>query len=348
MKIFRQIRLLFIFIIVLAACDTTETVETAPVVAPVDPPLTEAPTLETAVPSVQIEPTVPPSVTAVPATPSPFPTVTAEPTATPPPTATSIPSPTPIPANQIVNGIPLNEFLIMPQNVQGNVRDIYARGQTQQRDPRAFSKIGDSVVLTPHFLARFDSDNYNLGLYDYLQPTIDHFAGSFSRYGQAAKVGLSFRTLYELGWPDEEYCEPEEDIVACEIRMNNPSIMLIRLGTNDQVPAAMEADLRQLLEDLITQGIVPILSTKNDRFDDEEDVNNQIIRDLAAEYAVPLWDFDLLANPLPLRGLSGDDIHLTMHDTNDYTNPEVLERGYPVNDLTALMVLDALLKTVAE
>lgn len=270
------------------------------------------------------------------------------PTATPPPTATAVPSPTPIPQNQIVNGVPLNQFLIMPENVQENVRDIYARGITLGRNPHTFSKIGDSVVLTPHFLARFDSDNYNLGLYADLQPTIDQFAGSFSRYGQAAKVGLSFRTLYELGWPDEEYCKPEEDVVACEIRMNNPSIMLIRLGTNDQVPAAMEADLRKLLGDLIAQGIVPILSTKNDRFDDEKNINNQIIRDLAAEYAVPLWDFDLLANPLPLRGLSGDGIHLTMHDTNDYTNPEVLERGYPVNDLTALMVLDAILKTVAE
>lgn len=271
---------------------------------------------------------------------------TAEPTATPPPSATPIPSPTAIPETQIVNGIPLSEFLIMPENVQENVRDIYARGKTQLRNPRAFSKIGDSVVLTPHFLARFDSDNYNLGIYDYLQPTIDQFAGSFSRYGQAAHVGLSFRTMYELGWPDEKFCEPEEDIVACEIRTNNPSIFIIRLGTNDQVPAAMEANLRKLLEDLMAQGIVPILSTKNDRFDDEKNVNNQIIRDLSVEYAVPLWDFDLLADTMPLRGLSGDGIHLTMHDTNDYTNPEVLERGYPVNDLTALMILDTILKTV--
>lgn len=234
----------------------------------------------------------------------------------------------------------------MPENVQAHVRAIYANGVSQKRNPHTFSKIGDSVVLTPHFLARFDSDNYNLGIYGYLQPTIDQFAGSFSRYGQAAKVGLSFRTMYEMGWPDLDYCKPDEDVVACEIRMNNPSIMLIRMGTNDNVPAAMESDLRKLLEDLIRQGIVPILTTKNDRFDDEKNVNNQIIRDLATEYEVPLWDFDLLATPLPLRGLSGDGVHLTMHDTNDYTNPQVLERGYPVNDLTALMVLNAILKTV--
>jgi hypothetical protein len=344
MKIFIRTILLFVFIFGLVACGSSEaTEETA--VSPTNPPATEEITqatvdAPTAVPTQPVAPLEQPTETAVPATP------TTEPTATPPPTATPIPSPTPIPENQIVNGIPLSEFLIMPENVQENVREIYARGETQLRNPRAFSKIGDSVVLTPHYLARFDSDNYNLGLYDYLQPTIDQFAGSFSRYGQAAKVGLSFRTMYELGWPDLEFCEPEEDVIACEIRMNNPSIFIIRMGTNDQVPAAMEANLRTLLEDLIAQGIVPILSTKNDRFDDEKNVNNQIIRDLSEEYEVPLWDFDLLADTLPLRGLSGDDIHLTMHDTNDYTNPEVLERGYPINDLTALMVLDTILKTV--
>ncbi len=296
-----------------------------------------------AVPDATSAPAEAATETAVPPTATPT-EIPASPT--PPPTATPLPTPTPIPENQMVNGIALNDFLIMPENVAEHVREIYANGKTQQRNPYAFSKIGDSVVLTPHFLARFDSDNYNLGIYDYLQPTIDHFAGSFSRYGQSAHVGLSFRTLYELGWPDEKYCEPEEDVVACEIRHHNPSIFIIRMGTNDSVPSAMEANLRQLLESLIDQGIVPILGTKNDRFDDEKNTNNQIVRDLSEEYAVPLWDFDLLANTMPLRGLSGDNAHLTMHDTNDYTNPEVLERGYPVSDLTALMMLNTILETV--
>ena len=333
--------LVFVFALLLAACGSSSETAAIPsptAVPPTNPAVTEEIATDSPSPTAVLPTTTPPA-TAVPTEP---------PTPTTIPTATPIPSPTPIPANQIVNGILLSEFLIMPENVQENVRDIYARGVTLGRNPHNFSKIGDSVVLTPHFLARFDSDNYNLGIYGRLQPTIDQFAGSFSRYGQAAKVGLSFRTLYELGWPDLDFCEPEEDVVACEIRNNNPSIFIIRMGTNDNVPAAMETNLRQLLEDLSAQGIVPILSTKNDRFDDEENVNNQIIRDLSAEYEVPLWEFDLLANTLPLRGLSGDDIHLTMHDTNDYTDAEVLERGYPINDLTALMVLDTILKTVKE
>ncbi|MCZ7670385.1 MAG: SGNH/GDSL hydrolase family protein [Chloroflexi bacterium] len=171
--------------------------------------------------------------------------------------------------------------------MQENVRDIYARGITLGRNPHTFSKIGDSVVLTPIFWPALTATIITWAFTPIYSPPSTSLPAAFSRYGQAAKVGLSFRTLYELGWPDEEYCKPEEDVVACEIRMNNPSIMLIRLGTNDQVPAAMEADLRKLLGDLIAQGIVPILSTKNDRFDDEKNINNQIIRDLAAEYAVP-------------------------------------------------------------
>ena len=65
-----------------------------------------------------------------------------------------------------------------------------------------------------------------------------------------------------------------------------------------------------------------------------------------AKYRIPLWDFDLVAQSLPDRGLSGDDIHLTMSGANDYTKADVFEKGYPVSDLTALMVLDAIRQTV--
>ena len=40
--------------------------------------------------------------------------------------------------------------------------------------------------------------------------------------------------------------------------------------------------------------------------------------------------------------LGDPNAHLTVYGRNDYTDPETLTRGYPVSDLTALVVLDAL------
>lgn len=311
-----------------------------------------APTAEaTAVPPTA-PPTIPPTATQPPPTPTqelaPPPTFTIVPTETPTsePTITPTATATAVPPQNMVNGLTINQFLLMDEDVQAHVREIYALGQQFGRNPRTFSKVGDSVVLTPHYLARFDSDQYKLGIYANLQTTIDQFAGSFSRFGQVAHVGLSSRTLYELGWADKELCLADENAVDCEIRLNNPSIFLIRLGTNDQVPAAYETNMRKLIEHLLEEGIIPVLGTKADRFDGEANTNNLILHELAAEYRIPLWDFDLVAQSLPDRGLSGDDIHLTMSGANDYTKADVFEKGYPVSDLTALMVLDAIRQTV--
>ncbi len=51
----------------------------------------------------------------------------------------------------------IRDIAVMSPEVVANVRAIYAHGQTLGRDPRAFSKLGDSLVLTDHYLTRFDS-----------------------------------------------------------------------------------------------------------------------------------------------------------------------------------------------
>lgn len=327
--------------LLLAACSAGG--ETAAAGAPtvaeataVPPTTTPAPTAVPSATATAKKLAAPPTFTVVP---------TAVPTATP--TETPTPTATAVPPEDMVNGLTLDQFLLMDEGVQVHIREIYARGQELGRNPRAFSKVGDSVVLTPHYLARFDSPQYKLGVYEPLQATIDQFAGSFSRYGQVSHVGLSSRTLYELGWADEELCLANENAVDCEIRLNNPSIFLIRLGTNDLVPSAYETNMRKLIEHLLDEGIIPVLGTKADRFEGESNTNNTILHELATEYQIPLWDFDRVSDTLPDHGLSGDDIHLTMSGANDYTDPGVFEKGYPVSDLTALMVLNAIYQTVA-
>ena len=88
------------------------------------------------------------------------------------------------------------------------------------------------------------------------------------------------------------------------------------------------------------------MGTKADRFEGEGNINNEILRAIAEDYNLPLWDFDLVSETIPNRGLYYGDVHLTLFQPNDYTDPKAFRTGHGVHNLTALMMLDALLKNV--
>lgn len=249
-----------------------------------------------------------------------------------------------LPPPMTLNGILLDQIIVLPELTRQNVANIFMIGQALGRNPRAFSKLGDSIIENPHFLVRFDGGPYNLGEYAYLQPVVDYYAGSFSRQGVAVRRGLHSWSVFDPMFATSG-CAPGEHMVACEFRQNNPSVLFIRLGTNDVgVPGSFDRNLRQLVEYCITNGVIPVLGTKADRFRDPADTNNGLIRQIAADYRVPLWDFDRIAQTLPNRGLDRDGVHLTTFFAHDYTQPNALQRGHGVNNLTALMMLDAIVR----
>jgi hypothetical protein len=261
------------------------------------------------------------------------------------PVPTLAPTSTPLPPDG-VNGIAPEAIIVLPDNVLQSARQIYARGQELGRNPDAYSKLGDSTIENPFFMARFDEGPYDLGDYGYLQAVIDHFAGSHGRQGVGVRRGFHSWTVTDPAWADKSLCLPNENSVACEIRLHNPSIMLIRLGSNDAgVPGGFEQNMRQVLDICIDSGVIPVLGTKADRFEGS-DVNNQILRRLAAEYQIPLWDFDLVAGTIPGRGLDVDGVHLTTFYAHNYTSPTAFQRGHSMHNLTALMALDAIWRQV--
>lgn len=293
-----------------------------------------------------------PSPTPLPSvTPSPLPpTATTEPSATltpadtPVPTETPLPTPTPV----LINGMSLDEVLVLPEGVRQHIRQIADRGRALGRDPNAFARVGGSVAATQHFMGRFDTGPYDLGPYSHLQTTIDAYSGSFSRVGQAAMLGLTSLAVFNPTWADPDFCLPNEAVIDCEIRLQNPSIMIVVLGTNDIGKGQdFEDNLRQLVAYLIEQGIVPILATKSDRFEGPDDRNNIIIREVAADLQVPLWDYDRIAATIPGRGMGSDEVHLTLYDQYDYTEERAFQRGYGVYNLTALMMLHAIRQEIA-
>ncbi len=266
-----------------------------------------------------------------------------------------LPSPTPLPVTPIpfdpsmILGVPVESVVNLPDGVVDHAREIFNIGRALGRDSHAFSKLGDSLIANPHFLTGFDTRPYDLADYEYLEPAIEQFAGSYERYGVAIHAGLHSWGIFDPMWANKDWCQPNETIVACEFRLNNPSILLILLGSNDAgAPDTFAYSLRKLVEFSIENGVVPVLATKADRFEGPDNINNIIIREIAAEFAIPLWDFDLVADSIPDRGLREDNVHLTPFDEFDYTMPEALQRGHGVHNLTALMVLETIRSEVMQ
>lgn len=307
-----------------------------------------APDLMPTSPPLQLQPTA----TSL-AEPSPAP---AEPTAQAVGGAADLPTPEPPPQTDLaslpplppaVNGVPNDLFVVLPPAVVAHIRDIYARGQALGLNPRAFSKVGDSTIENPFFLARFDGGTYNLGDYAALQAAIDYYAGSFGRQGIAVRRGFHSWTVTDPMWADKSVCLANESPVACEIRLHRPAILLIRLGSNDVgVPAYFESNMRQVVELAIERGVIPVLGTKADRHEGGPNINNDILRRIAADYQIPVWDFDLVAATIPGRGLDSDGVHLTTFYAHDYTSPDAFRRGHSVHNLTALVTLDAIWKAL--
>lgn len=267
--------------------------------------------------------------------------------------STATPYPLPVGAAALpaypltINGVPLAQVLVINPAVEAQARLIYAAGQALGRNPRAFSRLGDSTIENPHFLARFDETAYNLGEYAWLQYSIDYYRGSFGRQGVAVRRGLHSWAVFDPMWAVDPACTGAEEMFACELRLHNPSILFIKLGSNDVgVPETFRRSMERLVNACLEAGIIPILSTKADRHEGSN-INNQIIRELAALYSLPLLDYDLLAATLPRRGLAPDGVHLSTFFAHDWRSPTAFQRGYGLYNLTALMLIDAVRRAVS-
>jgi hypothetical protein len=213
--------------------------------------------------------------------------------------------------------------------------------------PHAFMKIGDCQTVYPFFLAAFDnSKSYRLGDdYASLQSTIQQFSGSFGRNSVAAQTGFGAATELDPQWANPNECRPGESPLVCEYRIMRPSLAIISLGTNDiwEPDGRHEKNMRQIIEYLIHQGVVPILSTKADNVEGDDSFNRLMVR-LAEEYQLPLWDFWQVTRSLPKYGLV-DAYHLSWGPAI-FDDPKNMLLGWPWRNLTALQTLDAVWRAV--
>jgi hypothetical protein len=219
---------------------------------------------------------------------------------------------------------------------------VYRAGLAAGRDPNRFSKIGDCQNITTYFLASFDKPgDYSLGPdYAYLQPAIDHFAGSWSRESLAVRGGLNVAAAMNPLWADPKQCDSGETPLACEIRVNNPGIVTISMEESWSGDIAKyDRYLRQIVEYVLSQNVVPILATRAEPDDSPISINETVAR-IAYDYQVPLWNFWAAAYPLPNHGLTEDKFHLTQA-RSFFDDPIRMRNGWPWRNLTALQAIDA-------
>ncbi len=249
--------------------------------------------------------------------------------------------------------------------ITDNARAIFLHGQELGNRANVFSKVGDSITASRHFLFPIGWGSYNLGSYSSLQGTVNYFLTAIARDGNnsfanpslAAYNGITTGGLLDPNASWKEVCEADESPLECEYRVVKPAVALIMIGTNDvaSLPAdAYRANLQRIVQISIDDGVVPVLSLIPVRPGYESNVSafNQIITETARAYNVPLWNFGTSLQSLENNGL-GDGIHPSYPGASptDFAasvdlSAANLRYGYPLRNLSALQVLDTLRRRV--
>ncbi|OGO11610.1 MAG: hypothetical protein A2Y53_07175 [Chloroflexi bacterium RBG_16_47_49] len=232
--------------------------------------------------------------------------------------------------------------------ISDHALDIYRAGISQGNDPMHFSKVGDCQNIHQYFLGMFDSTGtFRLGEnYEYLQETIDYFSGNWSRASEAVRTGFNVASVLAPLHANPQNCLPAETPLACEIRIWNPSFVIISMETwtTDRPVEAYENYLRQIVEYAISKNVLPIVGTKADNLEGNQAIN-QIVARVAADYDIPLWNFWAATDPLTGQGLMEDRFHLT-NGPNYFDTAESMDLGWPIRNLTGLLAIDAVWKAL--
>jgi hypothetical protein len=260
------------------------------------------------------------------------------------PSSTSTPAPIATPARK--DPLPAGAWMempVVPTLISDRARAIYEYGLYLGNDPTHFSVIGDCQNVSSYFMSAFDQPGeYDLGTeYSYLQPTIDHFQGSFSRKSLAVKGGFNAAAVISPLRSDPKSCNRNESPLDCELRTWKPSIVIVSMETwwSDKPAEEYDKYMRRVLDRIIETGALPILATKADNLEGEHSINSTIAQ-IAYEYEIPLWNFWAAVQPLPNHGLSSDNFHLTFA-RNFFDDRQRMKSAWPWRNLTALQTLDA-------
>ncbi len=246
------------------------------------------------------------------------------------------------------------------------LRTVAQADATRQDD--VFIKVGASGTVSQHFLYCFAGPSQptyslDLGTNGELLPGIQRFRAGpangttpFDRATLAAKVGMS------ASWAIAGNPSPLEQEVAAL----NPRFAFVNYGTNDMQQGITYAsalwpfveNLSTLLDQLQTQGIVPIVSGLNPRTDSAAAAlwvpsYDAVTRGIAEARQLPYLSLYLSAKDLPDQGMVSDGIHGNAYAEGGSSQPCVfsppgLDYNYNRRNLASMQILDALARVVVD
>jgi len=248
-------------------------------------------------------------------------------------------------------------------NVQGSdALSIYQRGRELGNRPNVFTSVGDSLSASNYFLHPFAYYPPDLGDYGYLLPTVQYFVSaefnSFNNDPISSNPGWTSANLLDPAIAAQYGdCQPGENVLTCEFRRVRPSYAIILIGTNDardqRSAEAYGADLRRILQICAEAGVVPILTTippRADSLNSYVDSYNAVLRQIASQMSVTVWDFASEMRQLPNQGLSDDGVHFSIPPDGEGGTvrfvPEGLQYGMTLHNLGAMQALDAVRRQV--
>ena len=207
-------------------------------------------------------------------------------------------------ATQVTAASEDNEWMNLPVQPEPgvNIQDIYQLGLTLGNDPHAFSIFGDCQSRPAEFFGVYETDAALItSLSPELQETVANFTGSFNRESPTSQDGTTPGALLWDQWHRGEYgCQFGETPVDCELRIHRPSFVIIQIGSHFE--SRNTEYLRRVIDQLLANGVVPILATKADNREKDNRINRDMAM-LSAEYDLPLWNFWAAVDDLPNRGL---------------------------------------------
>lgn len=245
---------------------------------------------------------------------------------------TSTPTTTPTAVAQDWKKLP-----VVPE-VNAHAREIFLMGAENGADPMAFSVIGDCHSDPEVLFGRLVDPEFTLPEeYAPYRETLDQYQDSWGRYFVTVKNGMSVASVLSPYWNDKSLCDADETPLACEIRLHNPSVIIISLGTNwlEDDDQKFEDYYRGILDAIVKEGIVPVIVTKADPSAPDFPLNQIMVR-LAAEYDVPLWNFWAAVQDLPDHGL----------DVDYEEGHHLLHEAWEVKRWTGVQALDAVRRAV--
>jgi hypothetical protein len=222
---------------------------------------------------------------------------------------------------------------ISPEKISDRVFEIYQLGQSLGRDPYSFSVIGDCQSIPYVFMGPFGRGELEPDPAEsQLWKAINSFYPSFKRWAVTARGGFTAASILNPLQADPDLCKPGETPLTCEFRLNNPAYVLITLETwlDPDSIERYEVYLRQIIDNVIERGAIPILLTKADAAElrSSQHIINPVIVNVAYEYQLPLVNFWKAAHYLDHNGIDPEreGFHLS-------------QEGYDVKNILALRAL---------